>query len=320
MKPPPAIKPTAYQHWSAQQVMSHHAKTFYWASRLLPSELRRDIEVLYAFCRTVDDLVDECADGAEQLESVLRDLDREQSDMPHIAAFLNMAERRGINLDCARELIHGARSDLEHVRIPDQRELLRYSYRVASTVGLMFCAVAEVRDPKALPYAIDLGVAMQLTNIARDVVEDFQRDRIYLPASWIEHQHVATAVGDQDSTSRQVVFREILHLIHLADDYYRSADRGLPFLPPVVRWAVLTASRTYEAIGKRIIAKQQRYWDGRVYTQRRYKLAWTLRAATVIGAGRLSNRPLNGHDASLHTLLAGLPHTNTHASEHSTLT
>lgn len=297
-----------FEQWSARQVMAHHAKTFFWASRLLPGDVRDDIEVLYAFCRYVDDVADETDDGARHLERILRDFEAGSSATTHIAAFLELAQRRQIDLECPRELIRGAQTDLTQVRIADERALLRYSYRVASTVGLMFCAVAGVTDREPLAYAIDLGIAMQLTNIARDVCEDYAIDRVYLPATWIDPQRIARAVRDADPGARVAVLAQVTRLIQLAAQYYRSADRGIPFLPPLARWAVLTASRAYEGIGDRIVANPDRYWQGRVYTRKRYKLAWTVGAAAYIAAGRTSELPHDAHEANLHAALDGLPH------------
>lgn len=305
---------TREPYHDADAVMAHHAKTFYWANRLIPREFRRDFAVLYAFCRLADDTVDETPDAHQarnQVQRILCDLDAGSSDVPAVSAFLELCRRRSVPLDYAHELLIGVVSDIGAIRVQGMRELLRYAYRVASTVGLMVCRILNVTDPQALAYAIDLGVAMQLTNIARDVVEDAESNRVYLPAECVDaHRVLAACRGDVRAQAS--VYPHILELLEVAEQYYRSADSGMCYLPPWARWGILTASRCYEAIGTRIRQRQNVYWSGRVYTPSTRKALLTLS-----GFGELLIRPRYwsprfgpGHDAGLHQALAGLPETH----------
>ena len=145
------------------------------------------IAVTYAFCRLVDDVVDEApseqaaSEGVQALEAELRG-DALPSAL--VRGFSQVMLRDGGSLDAAFELIKGVRSDLDEQILQDEAELLTYAYRVAGTVGLMMCQVLRVEDPRAIPHAMDLGIGMQLTNIARDVKEDAGRGRVHPRRCW----------------------------------------------------------------------------------------------------------------------------------------
>jgi 15-cis-phytoene synthase len=299
--------------WTPREIMAYHARTFYWASRLMPQQIRRDIELLYSFCRYVDDVADETEDDAETfklLQQIRTDLQAGSSELKPVAGFLELAERRGIELRCAEELVIGAGSDRGSVRIADRDELLRYCYRVASTVGLMMCAVLDVRDPQAHAYAIDLGLAMQLTNICRDVVEDFENDRIYLPASEADEPLVRAAVRDGDLDAQAAALGTVYDLLDLAYVYYRSADQGMCYLPWWARWAILMSSRAYEAIGKVVRVRGPKYWESRTFTRKRLKLWYTAKAGVLIALLPIMRDPQLSprHRQRLHTALAGMPY------------
>ena len=295
----------------AERVMARHAKTFYWANRLMPADYRRDLWNVYAFCRGADDAADETPDRAEARALIARmrgELLRESSSDPALAGFLDVVRRRRMPLGIPLELLAGVESDIGAVRIPDERELLRYAYRVASTVGLMVCHVTGVQSPQAHAYAIDLGLAMQLTNIARDVAEDFENDKVYLPATWIAPARVEAAVRG-DAPARREVEAAVRRLLALADRRYRSSDFGIRYLPRWSRWGILTASRCYEAIGGVVTARGPRYWDGRCATGKAAKAVRTVGAlATALFVPKYAAwgraRP---HDPALHVALDGLP-------------
>jgi phytoene synthase len=148
-------------------------------------------------------------------------------------------------------------SDLDLVRIQSDRDLVRYCYRAAGTVGLMMCAVLGVRDPRAWRHAVDLGIAMQLTNISRDVLEDAQAGRVYLPAERLSAYGVTpeeVVDGQADAGAISLVVEDVLVL---AEGYYQSGDAGMRFLPTRARWAILVASRLYRGIGRRLRRRQQ---------------------------------------------------------------
>ena len=173
----------------SRDVLSHHARSFRWGAFFLPEGAHDDAAVTYAFCRLVDDVVDEApseqaaSEGVQALEAELRG-DALPSAL--VRGFSQVMLRDGGSLDAAFELIKGVRSDLDEQIVQDESELLTYAYRVAGTVGLMMCQVLRVEDPRAIPHAIDLGIGMQLTNIARDVKEDAGRGRVYIPATVLD--------------------------------------------------------------------------------------------------------------------------------------
>ncbi len=303
----------------ADVVMARHAKTFSWANRLMPRRYRRDFAVLYAFCRLADNIADEsdhptAARGG--LDRLRRDLHAGRSDIRAVAEFLDLVRRRCVPLACAFELLTGVESDIGRVRLRSEQELLRYAYRVASTVGLMVCSIVDVTDPEARACAIDLGIAMQLTNISRDVVDDFRNDRVYLPAEWVSEQEIAAAVGPGSSPARARVYESILRSLELAERYYRSADEGMSYLPGWARWGILTAGRCYEGIGTLIRRRGTHYWDGRAMTPRWLKAALTARAAAELMTRPRywSPRFARRHDPALHQPLEGLPEVNWPAS------
>ncbi|MEM1203002.1 MAG: phytoene desaturase family protein [Acidobacteriota bacterium] len=311
----PAAARAPLSEQSAATIMAQRAKTFNFAARLLPREVRDEVAILYRFCRTVDDLADELPDpreGRRWLDQVYADLGSGHSDLPPVADFLELARRRDVPREYARELVRGLRSDLGTVRFATVDDLVRYCYQVASTVGVMMCRLLRTTAPDAVLYAIDLGIAMQLTNIARDVREDLAEGRIYLPASWVSPSVVERGVAG-DAAASADTYGAVERLLTLAEDYYRSADIGIELLPPAARWAILTASRSYEAIGHGIRATGPGYWRKRVYTSTRLKVWESLRSA-----GKLSLRALTTnlgiraarsrrHREQLHRPLVALP-------------
>jgi phytoene synthase len=235
----------------AQQVLQHHARTFSAAAALLAPDTKDEIACLYRFCRVVDDLADESADAAA-LSRLAIELEGRAPPSALVQSLQPLA-RRGVPLGMVRELVRGVSSDLGQVRIPDEAALLRYAWQVAGTVGAMCCPLLGA-PPEGQPFAVDLGLAMQLSNIARDVAEDAARDRVYLPASWLLEQGVhpdEIVEGRADEAVAAVVAR----VVELAEVYYRSADAGLRWLPWRPRLAVSLAARRYRAIGRTVVRR-----------------------------------------------------------------
>ncbi len=234
----------------ARAIMSSRAKTFRVASLLLGPALRDDAAVLYAFCRAADDAADEASDVATA-----------QAEIDHLARGLSgdgaaegvavcaLAARRGMPVGAAHELLAGVRRDLSGARIEDDAELLEYAYLVAGTVGVLMCALLGAREPRARRYAIQLGLAMQLTNICRDVAEDAARGRVYLPARRLRAAGTSQEAVLAGTAPRDAVAQVVSELLTMADGLYASAELGVRFLPTRGRLAVLVASRLYRAIG-----------------------------------------------------------------------
>jgi 15-cis-phytoene synthase len=295
---------------ASHRTLHRRARTFSLASYLLPRAARDDAALVYAFCRLVDDTVDEAHDpvAAEAaLDRLGEELGGRRPARPLVAAFLDAAGRIDLPLAAAAELIEGVRTDLRRVRVADDEELLRYCYRVASTVGLMMCAVLGVRARAARPFAIDLGVAMQLTNIARDVAEDAHLGRVYLPARRLHRHGVDPEMLVAGTADRAAVAAVVLEVLDLADRYYRSADDGMRDIPWRARQAILVASRVYRAIGVRLRLRAGDALAGRTVVPAAAKVAWTSRALVaglrprILGLGRRAE-----HDAELHRALHGL--------------
>ena len=296
---------------AARRTLAEHGKTFAWASRALGREAAQRVATLYAFCRRLDDLVDDKPkdEASAALATVRRDLTSGQSEDVNVRRFLELAETCGIAVEIPLQLLAGFEDDLGFVRIGSESELVRYAYRVAGTVGLMSNRILGVEDREADPFAIDLGIAMQLTNIARDVVEDAARDRVYLPRPWIPRDVTPTTLSHARLRTRLETRVAVNRTLSLADRYYRSADAGLAFLPTRARLAVATASRCYEAIGESIRAQRDRAWGERAYVRSSRRLFHTGRAGRAWLATLMpgSKRARPAHEPALHASLRGMP-------------
>lgn len=238
--------------------MATHGKSFALAARALPAGLGDDTAAVYAFCRRADDRVDESPQREQH--AAVQGLERElaaiyagdaQSDAV-LAAFQQVVRRRGIPRHYPEELLQGMRMDALGTVYATVPELLRYCYRVASTVGLMMCHVFGVSDARALRHAAHLGIAMQLTNVCRDVQEDWARGRLYIPADLLDgpirHDHPLAA-------QRAAIASAVRELLSRADAYYASGERGVRYLPLRSAIAVRIARFVYADIGRVILAR-----------------------------------------------------------------
>ncbi len=281
---------------TALATLSRHGRSFRLAGNLLPRDLLDDAAELYSFCRHVDDLADEADDRDSAriaLLSLRRSMLEGEATHPAVDGFLRLATRHGLDPMVAARLIDTMIGDLGPVRIADVAALLRYAYGAAGTVGLLMCRLLGVRDPLAAPHALDLGVAMQLTNIARDVVEDAQRDRVYLPASWL---------APSELRRPGPVFEAVTRVLDLAEIYYASGHQGLAYLPWRSRLAVGSAASIYREIGQRIRALGPAYLSlpRQVVPQGRRLLVLGRSLPTSLG-----NRRPQPHDPGLHGALRG---------------
>ncbi len=240
---------------ASREVLHTHARSFTLASWFLPSRSKDEAAVVYALCRLIDDTADE-ADDLETAKRDLAALDRELEGRaparPLVAAYRLLDELRGVPVQAARELITGVATDLSPVRVADDRELLRYCYRVAGTVGLMMNGVIGVTEPRAVPFAIDLGLGMQLSNICRDVKEDAAMGRVYLPATRLEAHGSSTQEVLDGTAPVEAVSAVVDELLDLAEHCYSRARLGMRDIPFRPRLAILVASRVYRAIGLRL--------------------------------------------------------------------
>ena len=289
-----------------KQVLARHGKSFYWASKFLGIELADRAARLYQFCRYVDDLADgDLPDRQESLEDIRARLaGKELAAGPEIEAFIALANSNNIPLSAASELLDGMLSDQNPTAVADEAELLRYCHAVAGTVGLMMCRVLNCEEPRADSFAIDLGVAMQLTNISRDVLEDAKMGRRYLPASWANFtpaQIAKAGLGDEDTDCREQVAHGIARLLDLSEQYYASALLGIRLLPFRSRLSIAIALRVYRQIGWVLRRRNLAWWQGRVMVTGGEKALLSLRSL-------LDLRPIKvpPHRSQLHQHLQGL--------------
>jgi len=250
---------------SSRRVLVRHARSFRLASIFLPREASDEAAITYAFCREADDMADEAPDLATARAS-LSDLDAELTgEVPPrllVAAYLEVARSRSIPVEAAQELLQGLRSDLKPVCVADDGELMRYCYRVAGTVGLMMCGVLGVTSPEARAPAVDLGLAMQLTNICRDVLEDAGRGRVYIPASRLAKvgltpEDVLDPTLPRDLDRRARLATVVRDLLEVAEGAYTRAWRGMHHIPPRPRVAIHVAAVVYRSIGRRLLSLHQ---------------------------------------------------------------
>jgi 15-cis-phytoene synthase len=204
------------------------------------------------------------------------------------------------------QLIAGVASDLGDVRMRDEAALLRYCYQVAGTVGLMMCAVLDVTDTRAHAHAVDLGIAMQLTNICRDVASDAALIRVYLPATLLGDIDVAT-LAYPTPTIQPRVQACVANLLIKAEHYYRSGELGLAYLPVGARSGILVAARIYRAIGIKQKRNHYDYWHQRIVVSHVAKAAITFKVLFTRTLTLSFWWPHREHQAYLHTALHGLP-------------
>ena len=218
-----------------QNLISKHAKSFSWAGFFLPKETFKKCSILYDFCRTIDDIADEDSDLAVKQKKFAEfelNFKKKNSSNSIIKNICELIEQKNISKKIIEDLFDGVKSDLKlEVVLENQKELLVYSYRVAGTVGLMMAKIFKIKDVFALKCAIDLGIAMQLTNISRDVLEDKKINRYY-----VKHN-----------------FKSIKETVKLADTFYRSSFAGIKTIPIISRFAIIVARRVYKKIGDNIL-------------------------------------------------------------------
>jgi phytoene synthase len=275
---------------ACRRMTRHHAKTFYFASHVLPPQKRSDAYAVYAFCRFVDDQIDLAPDetarqrafadllhvlhGAYQAEEPSTLAAR----LPWLTAFRETIRRRAIPENYFQDLLAGVEMDQGRVRLRDWPELDRYCYHVASVVGLIMVHVLTEPAPELLTPARDLGTAMQLTNILRDVDEDWRIDRLYLPQT--ELDQFGVTVDDIAHQRMTEPFRELLRFqIARARDYYQRAEPGIAALPnDGARFCARLMSTVYGAILDEIERADYQVYRGRVRVTFARKLALAAKA------------------------------------------
>ncbi|MBA4782003.1 MAG: phytoene/squalene synthase family protein [Rhizobiales bacterium] len=269
--------PLSDQDLSACRAMIREgSKSFYVASLLLPKKVRDAATALYAFCRLSDDLVDSGTNRQAVIADLGRRLERAYAGRPadHVAdrAFASVVREYAIPCAVPEALIEGYQWDIAGRSYQSIDDLIAYATRVAATVGVMMTVVMERREAHVLARAADLGVAMQLTNIARDVGEDARNGRIYLPRDWLAEEGVDAAALLEMPTFTPALGRVVKRLLSEADRLYYRGFTGLGDLPAGCQPAICAAGLVYREIGRKIAANGYDSVSTRAYTSKTRKL------------------------------------------------
>ena len=273
--------------------------SFHAASRLLPNAVRDPALALYAFCRLADDAVDETDDKAAAVLRLRDRLDRVYQSRPVNAAadraFTAVVEGFDMPRALPDALLEGMAWDAVGRRYDDLSGVLDYSARVAAAVGAMMCVLMRVRDADALARACDLGLAMQLTNIARDVGEDARAGRLYLPLDWLSGAGIDPEGFLADPAPTPGIRLATAQLLAKADQLYQRAGAGVPALPVACRPGILAARSIYAGIGAQVARNGHDSLTSRARTSGAQKIGW-LALATLRAAGTtLMPRPSTLH-------------------------
>ncbi len=261
-----------------EAITAHHSRSFHLASSLLPAEKRRAVRALYAFCRISDDIVDRCetASSREDVERQLARWRRRVSELPAaddlvVTAWTDARTRWGVPQRYAEQLIDGVAQDLQPVPYETFEDLTDYCYGVASTVGLMSMHIIGYSGAEAIPYAIKLGVALQMTNILRDVAEDWRLGRVYLP----QEDLVRFELCEEDLATGEVTARWRAFMrfqIERNRRLYAEAWPGVALLDRDGRFAIAAAAELYGAILNDIERHDYDVFSRRAFVSKRGKL------------------------------------------------
>lgn len=243
-----------------QNYLSVYAKSFNWAGFFLPKNILIKCSVLYDFCRTLDNIADQNNSLEKKKEEFIKFKEEFSSKSKNniiISNMVDLIKSENINSSIVYDLFDGIESDIKaNVKIKSYKELLIYCYRVAGTVGLMMAKIMKVKNRDSLKSAINLGIAMQLTNISRDVIEDKNNDREYIESN----------------------FLILKNTIHKADNFYESSFYAIKDIPLICRFSIIVARRVYREIGRKIlkISDFENYkCSGKVYLNNFEKLIQT---------------------------------------------
>ena len=250
---------------TSKNYLTIYAKSFNWSGFFLPKKTYFKCSVLYDFCRTIDNIADQNADleiKKKELKEFQIKFEKNNKEDIVIKNMQNLMNETNISKKIVDDLFDGVSSDLKkEVKIKTEKELLVYSYRVAGTVGLMMAKIFGIKKRETLQRAIDLGIAMQLTNIARDVIEDEKKNRIYL------------------IKNSKDIFEDIKNTISKADSFYDSSFEGIKDIPISCRFSIIVARRVYRQIGKKILKKRNiiNYREaGKIYVSNFGKIIQTI--------------------------------------------
>tara|TARA_B100001057_G_scaffold252156_1_gene252407 strand:- start:10 stop:891 length:882 start_codon:yes stop_codon:yes gene_type:complete len=256
--------------------LKREGKSFYWASFFLPKSSKKKAGVLYSICRYFDDIADKYSeDKTNYLKGTIEDIKKNKNNKVNI--FLQKSK---INNSIFIDLIEGLVLDQQKIRIQNKEELIKYSYHVAGTVGLMMSKIIGVKNQEAAKSAIDLGIGMQLTNIARDVYEDSKMNRIYLPANWIPNISLKNLnnLNEFNSENDEKILKAIHKVISLSEKFYINGFAGLKYIPFSSRLGIFIAANVYRGIGIKIKYNKKKYSRERIYLNSFEKFIITIKS------------------------------------------
>lgn len=284
----------------ANAALKKHGKSFNFARFFLDEETGSAAARLYYFCRQIDDIADELQpniDPSITLNKAIEAISKKQYTNPLVGDFLLLCDEYQIQPAWGIQLIKGVLSDLSDVKLTTQDELITYAFQVAGVVGLMMTPIlgGPIHSYK---YAIDLGIAMQLTNIARDVLEDATMHRRYIPGEWLDDL-TAKQIVTPSQQQKSKVQLAIKRLLALADQYYESGFSGIMMLPKNHQLGILVAGKVYRQIGIKITKQNYTYWQGRTVVSNSTKLLLASRCLWEHHLLRVKNHHIE-HAEQLH--------------------
>ena len=261
-----------------EEAIRHGSLSFHAASKALPKDVRKSALALYAFCRLADDEVDLKADKLPALNALQVRMDQAYAgnplDTPVDRAFAAMVEATGMPKALPQALLEGLEWDVEGRRYETISGVVSYSARVAAAVGVMMCVLMGVRDRNALARACDLGVAMQLTNIARDVGEDALEQRLYLPQEWLREAGIEEEDFLANPKPTKAIRQMVRRLIVESDRLYLRAEAGITRLPLRCRPGIFAARFIYAGIADVIRHQSYQTVTTRARTSKWQKIGW----------------------------------------------
>ncbi len=287
-------------------LMRKHGKTFYWASFFLDKSKMQAIYSIYSFCRKVDDMVDEAKtpDIAKKRLLIFMEAWKKGKSHPVINLLSDIPKEKWPNQKLVKNFLNGQISDIKFSSFKSEKSLIIYCYKVAGTVGLMVCDIFGVKDKKMRYFAIDLGIAMQLVNISRDIYEDSLRNRVYMPESLIGKYSAKEIANPNEETARKIDEAR-KKIIKLANIYFDSASKAIDHLPKGASLAVKLASALYQQIGYQLINAQYVHNEKRCYVSNFSKFLITL--GIVKKYLTSFKEEMKPHNENLHKFIRNLP-------------
>ena len=245
-----------------KEVLKDHAKSFYFAGLLLDKNTLNDASILYAFCRQLDDAADEGTDNLSKLNYLIEDYKKNTSENIVNNTFKKLKDKYELDQIFIDDLMKGIKADLSFEQPKNLNDLIIYSYQVAGTVGGLMAKILGANDQNAWKFAVDLGIGMQLTNIARDIKEDAINKRIYIPKDMLgdmTHQNIL------NNSNKEQVFKATESILKIADQYYESGLQGIFHIPNKNKFSIFVAAHLYRSIGNKVLKNKSEFLKSRSY-------------------------------------------------------